>query len=289
MNRIVVGIALLLGSAAADPAADQEEARARGFDGEIHTDRVTMYWRTSEASADQIAPVLATADALAEKLQTTVGYPPKQPTTVVLAGHGLSGERRRFPNVDENGRVIMFRFRDAVASYADELAHELVHAYRRHTGEWTTGFWEEGYAEAIAMLIEPDDIGFPRYGYPLTVAAGHLLERDEWISLVTIRDRHDDIGRQCQLQAYLERASFFHYLTQTYGVARLNALIYGDGDVDASFETFYAMDFETAVTNWQDALRKAYDDHPDANAIADRYRAEPPIRGRRICRPSDHR
>ena len=274
---------------AAQTAADREEAAARGYDGILAAGHFAVAWRLDEASADEIRALLAVAEPLFDRISTIVGpeRTPTEPVFLVLAGYGQAADGSwRFPNVDERGRVILFRYGDGVMSYRQEIAHELVHAFRRHAGYWLSGFLEEGFAEAMAMEVDPDEVGFPRYGYPLTVAAGHLLERGEYLPLVDVRARHDEVGRRCQLQAYLERAAFFDYLKRKGGLdALLRLVCRGSAPTDADYVELFGSRFADLVSDWEDTLLSAYRNTQGAAEMAVRFRAEPPIASRPVCAP----
>jgi hypothetical protein len=226
--RTAVALGMLMGLAGAANASgqieqDRADARSRGFDGYVETERFAVFWRTEEASAEQVRELVPTADAYFERISA--------------------------------------------------LGH--------------SGFWEEGFAEAIAMAVDPDDVGFPRYGYPLTVAAGHLLAWDEYIPLAEVRARHREMGRRCQLQAYLERASFFHYLVERRGITSLIELTYGPhSPTEDDFQQVYGKPFDELVTDWETRLLADYRATVEADETARRYRAEPPIRSRPMCASS---
>ena len=292
-----VAVALVLGSlaaatsAAAQTDADRAEAAARGFDGALTAGHFAVFWRLREGSADDVRRFLATAEPVFERISAVVGpeRTPTEPVVLVLAGHGRAADGMwRAPTVDDRGRVILLRYADGIESYRQELAHELVHAFRRHAGRWLSGFVEEGFAEAIAMEVDPGEVGFPRYGHPLAVIAGDLLARDEYLPLAAVRARHEELNRRCQLQAYLERASFFDYLKRTAGLDALLALV--DRPVepeDVDYEALFGGPFSGLVASWRTWLLAEYQSLPDAEEAARRYRAEPAIEGRPICRPDD--
>ena len=267
--------------------ADRAEAAARGFDGSLEDGHFAVFWRTEEGSSEQVRELITFAEASYSRLSEIVGNErtPTQRVVLVLAGAGQAPDGRvRFPNVDDKGRVILVRFGPDLSSYRTELTHELVHAFRRHSGHWLSGFLEEGFAEALTMEAEPDDTGFPRYGYPLAIVAGHLLARDEYIPLSAVRDRHEDLNRRCQLQAYIERAAFFDYLKDRGGLAALLELAYRSTEpTDDDYARLFGRPFAELVSEWETALLAAYNAITDADRTADRYRAHPAIAARRLC------
>ena len=278
-----------LGSGVADAQteADRRQAVEQGLEGELETSRFTVFWSMDEASVDQVHDLVEVLDAYYAEISSIVGpeRTPDRRIVVFLGGSGQAPDGTwRFPHVDRAGRVFLYRYSPGFDAYAVEAAHELVHAFRRASGLWLSGFWEEGFAEAIAMAADPNDVGFPRYGYPLTVTAGHLLAWDEYLPLEEIRTRHRELGSRCQLQSYLERASFFAYLVEQQGLAALVKLSdqrSNPGDDD--YVRVYGRPFSELVADWEAKLLSDYQATPGADEMARRYRQEPPIAGRQMC------
>jgi hypothetical protein len=284
---LLVSLCAGSGTARAQSEADRAEAIALELDGTLETERFAVFWRTEEASAAQVSELLQTLDDYYAGISAAVGpeRTPQRRIVILLDGHGQAPDGTwRFPRVDRTGRVYLYRYSPEFPAYAVEAAHELVHAFRRAAGFWHSGFWEEGFAEAIAMNVDPGDVGFPRYGYPLTVAAGHLLAWDQYVPLADIRSRHRQMGRQCQLQAYLERAAFFDYLVRLEGIHALVELGYEpDNPGDEDYARVYGQSFEELVSDWEIQLLTEYRATPDAEETARRYRAEPAIASRTFC------
>lgn len=151
---------------------------------------------------------------------------PTRKLVVALEGSGLSGGDR-YPHVDASGVIHLYRFTEEFDDHFDSLLHEMVHAFRRATGvPWVDGFREEGLAQAIVLALDPPEIHFPLYGYPLDFVAGHLLATDRDIPLETLRQMHRQLNLPCRLQAYVQRASFFEYLTREFGLDAVISLVY---------------------------------------------------------------
>ena len=277
-------------SVLAQTTADRDLAASLELDGSLETDRFAVFWSTDEGTADQARDFLRIAGGYYEGVASLVGpsRTPDRRIVVLLGGPGQAPDGTwRFPHVDRQGRVFLYRYTPEFSDYPVEAAHELVHAFRRAAGFWFGGFWEEGFAEAIAMQVDPGDVGFPRYGYPIVVTAGHLLAWDEYIPLRQVRTRHRDLGRRCQLQSYLERASFFDYLVGLEGVETLIEIVYGArAPTDEDLTREYGMSFDELVADWETKLAADYAAWPDADSLARAYRAEPPIRSRPFCMPS---
>ena len=285
----VLLIACCIGSSEthAQTEADRAEALESGFDGSLDADRFAVFWSTEEASQDQVLELVLVLDRYYEAISAIVGSErtPDRRIVVVLGGPGQAPDGSwRFPHVDRAGRVFLYRYSPGFSAYAVEAAHEFVHAFRRAAGVWYSGFWEEGFAEAVAMAADPEDVGFPRYGYPLTVAAGHLLAWDEYLPLQEVRSRHRELGRRCQLQSYLERAAFFAYLVELQGIDALVELAYQPSNPgDEDYVRVYGKSFSKLVADWEARLLAEYRATPDADEIARRYREEPPIAARQMC------
>lgn len=269
---------------------DTETTAPPGFDGFLETDRFAVAWRTADGSSGEVQSFLEAADVFYERLAEIVGAArtPQDQILIALGGSGLpSGDSPRFPNVDREGRIMLFEYTGDFSDHLVEFPHELVHAFRRKSRVWHSGFWEEGFAEALSMEIYPDDQGFPRYGYPLDVLAGHLIAWNEYIPLSTIRTDHNGVGRSCQVQAYLERASFFRFLVDRRGVDVLVELAYRDREPDdADYDREYGGRFAELVEEWEDTTLQAYSSMRGADEIAREYRDLPPVRSRNFCRGS---
>lgn len=275
------------GVAGAQTEADRRLAVEHGLDGQLETDRFAVFWSEDEAFLDQVRDLVQVLDGYHAEITSIVG-PERKPDrriVVLLAGPGQAPDGTwRFPHVDRAGRVFLYRYSPGFGAYAVEAAHELVHAFRRASGLWHSGFWEEGFAETVAMAADPGDVGFPRYGYPLTVTAGHLLAWDEYLPLNEVRTRHRELGRRCQLQSYLERAAFFAYLMELEGIEAIVELAYqrsNPGDDD--YVRVYGRPFSELVADWEAKLLSDYQATPGADEMARRYREEPPIAGRPMC------
>ena len=264
---VLVAMSLLVPDrVAAQTDADRAEATARGFDGSLAEGHFAVFWRTREGTVEHVRRILADAEAAFDGISRIVGVErtPTRRIVLILAGPGQAPDGTwRTPNVDDRGRVMLFRYGDDMVSYGAEVAHELVHAFRRHSGDWLSGFVEEGFAEAVAMEVDPDEVGFPRYGNPLVVVAGHLFARSEALPLSQIRARHRELNSRCRLQAYVERAAFFDYLKRTSGIDALVKLVYRSSEpTDADYVDLFGQPFAGLVERWESDLLAAYRNHP---------------------------
>jgi hypothetical protein len=187
---------------------------------------------------------------------------PPQKLEVLLAGEGLpENSAPNYPNVDDStGVITLYRFPGLGEAYLQGLPHELVHAFRidlirRHQaiGDFNKGylFVEEAFSEYLATKVAPDNISFPRYGFPLEVVAGYWLIRKMEIPIEALFENHQ-INGTCIAQAYPLRASFFSYLASSYGEVKVFELSYDNEEISKkSFNKIFGKDLPTLVQEWR--------------------------------------
>jgi hypothetical protein len=131
--------------------------------------------------------------------------------------------RRTSPYVDDEGTVHLWRFSNAEGGYRALYAHELVHAIAYDSlvapaldRSAFAGFYLEGWAEYVALLVDPGKTGFSLFGFDEDVVVGHWLKTGG-PTLAEYRDRHDELNLPCQGQAYILRASWFRYVDEELG------------------------------------------------------------------------
>jgi hypothetical protein len=215
-----------------------------------------------------------------------LGEVPERKLTVLLQGPSEqpNGERKA-PRVDAFGRILLYSFDPSGLSYFSALAHEMVHAMRierRLGAEW---FFEEGFAELVALRVDASLAGFPWFDYPVDLVAGQWIASGEDMPLAAMRDRHRELNMRCRAQTYSLRSSFFDYLGRTYGDSSLVAMAAQDraGDLD-DYPRFLGKDFDALAAEWREALMAAYGEIPDAAEQARRFRSESPIQYIPVCR-----
>lgn len=251
------------------------------------TDQIVLLARDGDPRAAHLPQM---ADALGEyatRVHALLGAEraPDVQLVVVLDGPGPNADGpTRVPHVDRPGRIFLYWYADDASDYLVSAAHEMVHAYRRAAGTRYTGFTEEGLAQAVALRASPEGGGFPRYGFPIAAAAGHIVAggtdipiRDLWKNDATVR-------RRCMIQAYLQREAFFAFLADRFGLASIIELVY---DLDPNTENAWVRAFGTAFDDladeWRVDLVKAWEATPDGQALAHRYRSESPARYQPFC------
>lgn len=193
----------------------------------------------------------------------------------------LRGDFGESPFVDDEGTVHLWRFSEAEGGYNALYAHELVHAiaYDNLVGPAledydNSGFYLEGWAEYVALLVDPGKTGFSLFGVDEDVVVGHwLLEGGP--TLADYRERHDELSLHCQGQSYILRASWFRYVDEELGREVLLDLAAGrEGWDREAVEAVLGASLEQVDADWEAWATQRYDAHPDADAKAEAYRRE---------------
>lgn len=202
---------------------------------------------------------------------------PDRMITVILEGDKRSGRAGGY--IDEEGTVHLSRYGDNLGGYFGALAHEVAHAVRydywqeNGVGGWENfGFIEEGFAEFIAVEVHPGKSGFPYYGYPEDVIAGHLLIRGADIPLQALRERHDELNSPCEWQAYPQRASWFRYIDETFGRDAVLSIAYAEVETTTQMiEGVLGVPVAQVDADWREWLLARYAAIPDADEVAAAY------------------
>jgi hypothetical protein len=184
------------------------------------------------------------------------------------------------PYVDEDGTVHLWRFSEGEGGYRAMFAHELVHgiaydaAEASGSTEWEgIGFYIEGWAEYVALLVDPEKTGFPLFGFDENVVVGHWLKHGG-ITLATLRESHDELNMRCQGQAYIMRASWYRYIDEELGRDVLLDLVAARDGVSAdAVEAVLGDSLEKVDAAWAAWALARYDAYEGADAEAEAYRA----------------
>lgn len=229
--------------------------------------------RQGEATCDKVLALLGTAS----------------PGRIVVLMNGPSEKpdgSRGIPHVDREGRVHLYRFGPTHHDYLSAFAHELVHALRIGRMPHHDWFFEEGFAEFVALRVNDERRGFPWYGFPVDVVAGQWVVDDADLPLALVRERHAAINLPCKLQVYALRGSFFHDLGHRFGDAAILALAGREraGALE-DYASMLGVDFDNLVASWREGLRGRYLAIEDAADQARRYRTESPARYQSLCAP----
>jgi hypothetical protein len=262
-------------------------AEPEGYALRHETDRIVLLASEGELNASRLAAMATELGEYAVRVRELLGSnrAPDVQLVVVLDGRGQTGDGPpRIPHVDRPGRIFLYWYREGASDYLVSAAHEMVHAYRRAARTRYAGFTEEGLAQAIALRASPEGGGFPRYGTPIPVAAGHLVAagsdipiRDLWKNDVTVR-------RRCMIQAYLQRESFFAFLADRFGLGSIIELVYDlKPNDEASWVAAFGSSFDGLAAAWRSDLLAVWEATPDREALAHRYRSESPARYQPFC------
>lgn len=240
-----------------------------------HFDFMSNTARATEAEMDF---GIAEAEAHWAAISALLGpeLTPSAKVTVLLDGDFSTDRPGAY--VDDRGRIRLTRYRQDLGGYFGPLAHEIAHAMRYtywHTfnvGPWENfGYIEEGFAEYVAILADPDKAGFPFYGYDPDVITGHRLVRREGIPQQVMRDRHD-LNQPCEFQTYPLRASWFRYVEETYGRQAVLDIAFSTVETtDERIETLLGATLAEVDVAWEQWQRDRYAAIPNAADIAAPY------------------
>jgi len=255
-----------------------------GYDGAVETEHSVIVWKTNETTEEEIAAAKSVTEESFAGLRAYLGESksPKKKLIIILDGDGLLPDyRAKVPHVDSFGRIYVYRFPGR--GYTGELTHEMVHAFRRVVGIWYDGFIEEGFAEFLAIEVNPNSNGFPRYGYPLTVVAGQWLATDEEIPLTLLMQDHSRLNLKCKWQTYPLRASFINYLNETFQTAALLKFVYGERPNLMDYEKFFGQTIEQLYVAWRKDLLAKFSKSKNAPQKAKEYRETTPAQYMHPC------
>ncbi len=188
---------------------------------------------------------------------------------------------RTSPYVDDQGTIHLWRFSEAEGGYHALYTHELVHAIAYdslvapaldESGEHA-GFYLEGWAEYVALLVDPGKTGFPLFGFDEDVVVGHWLKQGG-PTLADLRERHEELNLPCQGQSYVLRASWFRYVDEELGREVVWDLAATPESLDPeSVELMLGASLDQVDADWAAWALARYEAHPDADAQAEDYRA----------------
>ncbi len=188
--------------------------------------------------------------------------------------------RNTSPHLDDEGTVHMWRFSEAEGGYRAMYAHELTHAIAfddlvapaLEESEFA-GFYLEGWAEYVALLVDPEKTGFPLFGYDEDVVVGYWLEHDG-PRLAEYRERHEELNLRCQGQAYILRASWFRYVDEELGRDVLWDLAAARQGLDPEpVEAVLGASLEQVDADWTAWATARYEAHADPDAEIEGYLA----------------
>lgn len=188
--------------------------------------------------------------------------------------------RKQTPYVDTTGTIQLWRFAAEEGGYQALFAHELVHAIAYDQLAQSDslespdlGFYSEGWAEYAALQVDPEKTGFPLYTFDEDVVAGHWV-RHGGLPLARLREAHAELNKRCEFQAYILRASWFHYVDEVLGrQVLLNLVAAREGWAREAIEAVLGRSLDAVDADWRAWVRARYAAHPNADREAEAYRA----------------
>ena len=244
-----------------------------------------FYWATGGIEPEGLEYGVSQAERYYKAVRDFLGHGPEDKLQILLLGPAeVEGRRRGSPGVDSQGRIRLFRYGPTYHGYYGALPHEMVHSFRIHRAPHHDWYFEEGFAEFVALRVGKSMTGFPWYEAPVTVAAGQWLVRGGGIPLQILREQHREINMACRAQSYTLRSSFFDWLGRTYGDEPILKMASREkaGALE-DYETLIGKPFDVLATEWREAVVKAYHELKDADARAETYRTRTPIQYMPVC------
>jgi hypothetical protein len=250
----------------------------------VETEHLYIEWVDGTSDAE-VSAAKVEGERFYVAVRDFLGQAPEGRIIIMLQGPSEQPDGRRLtPRVDGFGRIQLYKFDPSGQTYFGALPHEMVHAFRfdRHlTADW---FFEEGFAEMVALRVDSSLAGFPWFDYPVAVVAGQWVANGEDIPLSDLRERHRELNGRCRAQAYSLRASFFCHLGDTHGDSLVIAMAdQNPAGEPADYARFFTQDFAALETEWRAAALSAYEGIENAAELARRYRTESPVQYIPVC------
>ena len=232
---------------------------------------------SQHTSHDEVRLVKAQAEWLYDEIRKIFGEEWNLDKKIVILMEGSANEHGPF--FDTAG-IHLFRYSPEENGYLALLAHEMVHAFQepfyieKKTWTWSTyGYYDEGFAEYVAQLVEPNKTGYPFYGFPEHVVVGDLVKKERMIPHHLLRTQHEKLNESCKLQAYPVRASWFRHLDEVFGRAKMLSFIHPEEEPSSALmQALTGFDLETIDQKWQNWVVAKYEMVQGADEIAQQYR-----------------
>ncbi len=261
---IILQIAMLsLSSLVA--AADTQGPMPEGYDSFEDRSDILYVWNEAETSQEMANAAIERGDAVFEQVASILGDDrlPRQQLVVVLDGPMFSDNGRNIPRVDAQGRILLYSAFSPMNEYMSMFAHELVHAIRfqGHLGGDAasvlgTGFFEEAYAEAVALIAETRYDRYPYWGTSPVAISSYLIEQDRYLPFQQLIQNHAELSLKCEVQSYPTRGDFFIYLESILGRDAFLAMGDDQGTQDQEFyERWSGQSFSELVAGWQRSVQ----------------------------------
>ena len=136
----------------------------------------------------------------------------------------------------------------------------------------------------MSIQTAPKFKGFVRYGFPLEIVVGFLIEDQKEIPLGILFDRHE-LNPKCVAQAYPLRASFFQYLFETYGQEKVFQLAYYEKTISKDlFSDIFTKSFDSLLVEWRRYALEKYNNYPENKKLKKAYLETTPISRFQFCK-----
>lgn len=263
-------------------------ATAAGAAEIVHeTEHLRWVWDDAAIDAESRAIVQERGEATFRKVVALMGVSRDERTVVLMHGPSERPDGSRgIPHVDSAGRVHLYRFGPTYHDYLSAFAHEVVHSLRAGRLPHHDWFFEEGFAELVALRVNEGTRGFPWYDFPVDLVAGQWVAAGEDLPLPMLRARHRELNLRCKLQVYALRGSFFDDLGRRFGEAALLEMAARErAGAEADYREILGADLETLTATWRQRLLERHASIGDAASQAHRYRTESPAKYQSLCAP----
>lgn len=259
----------------------------------IKTANFEIQYQPGQTTRREAKIVGKKAEMFFQRLVSYLGNKPKNRIVISLEGDRGTTPGRRWAFVDpEFGWMHLVRFKEDTYPYQTGLSHELVHAYRfEHLKKIELPpppaflFVEEGLAEYLSNVIEPNKETFIAYGLGFDVAAGQWLAAGEGIPMDLLLDRQLALRNKCVAQAYSQQTSFVAFVAEQLGANAILNLAYAADLTDAaSLHKYLGDSFASWAKRWESKLLERFKNVPNHEELGRVWRTKMPKADMHVCK-----
>lgn len=259
----------------------------------LKTAHFDIRYQSDQTTLNEAQIVGKKSEVFFQRLVSYLGNKPKKRIVISLEGDRGTTPGHRWAFVDpEFGWMHLIRFAEDTYPYQTGLSHELVHAYRfEHLKKIEMPpppaflFIEEGIAEYLSNVIEPNKETFVGYGLGLNIAAGQWLAQNEAIPLDFLLDHQLTIRNKCVAQSYSQQASFVSFVSEQLGAKAIQKLAYATDLTDAASLTVYLGDnFTNWAKRWEVSLLERFNKTHNSEELGRIWRTKMPIEDMHVCK-----
>ncbi len=255
---------------------------------ELDGEHVRLVAPIGNATLEEMEQGLEEAEAHFASIANLVGAENTPSRRIIVVLEGPKQPNATGGYADAAGTVHIYQYPEWLGGYFSLLAHEMAHSFRDEyndsvsTWSWrTAGFIEEGFAEFVALTVDPAKIGFPFYGQPEKVITGYWVTSGQAIPLEVLRQNHD-LNQPCEYQAYVQRASWFRYIDETHGRQAVLDVAYSPVEVTSEVtRQLLGVSLAELDAGWEQWAAARYAALPDQTEAIEAYFSRVPESG--IC------